>query len=307
MKTFAHTFSIAAQDPASGQFGVGVQSHWFASGAAVPWAARGVGAVATQSIADLSYGRLGLALMQAGKSAPQALAALVAADPDSDVRQVAMVDSRGRVAAHTGARCIEAALHIEGDGWSVQGNLLSSPAVIEAMAEAYSAALDEQIGDFSERLLRALEAAQEAGGDVRGRQSAGLLVVPGPDDPLRRENPITDLRVDDSDHPLMELRRLLTVQRAYEWHELAIHDVETGNMESARTHYRNLRGLVVGTREPQFWYAAALVENGHIQEALPIFAEVFQVEPVWRALVERLAARGFFPDDEAIVRAVQSV
>ncbi len=263
--------------------------------------------MATQSIADLSYGRLGLALMQAGKSAPQALAALVAADPDEDVRQVAMVDREGRVAAHTGARCIDAAHHIEGDGWSVQGNLLSGVEVVEAMAEAYSAALDAKVGDLSERLLRTLEAAQEAGGDVRGRQSAGLLVVPGPDDPLRRENPITDLRVDDSDHPLMELRRLLTVQRAYEWHELAIHDIEKGNMDSARTHYRNLRGLVVGTREPQFWYAAALAEHGHVQEALPIFAEVFQVEPVWRSMLDRLAKQGFFPDDDEIIEVVRSV
>lgn len=302
MKLHVHTYSIIARDPASGQFGVGVQSHWFGSGAVVPWAERGVGAVATQADADTSYGKLGLDLMRAGKTAEQALAGLIAADPDSAVRQVAMIDNKGRVAVHTGAKCIQQAGHKIGKNYAVQGNLLSSPDIFDKMAAAYEAAT----GDFSSRLLVALEAAQDAGGDVRGKQSAGLLVVPSPDDPLNRDT-ITDLRVDDSTHPLVDLRRLLTVQRGYDWHLQAIHAVEQGDMETARKHYENLRGLVVGTREPLFWYAAALAEHGHLDEALPIFLAVFRVEPVWRDLLDRLAAAGAFPSDPEVIRRVRTV
>jgi uncharacterized Ntn-hydrolase superfamily protein len=188
--------------------------------------------VATQALTDTSYGRLGLSLMRAGKSAEQTLAALVCADPESAVRQVAMIDRLGRVAVHTGARCIAQAGHLIGEQFSVQGNLLRDRHVWEAMAEAYRAAQ----GDFSERLLQALEAGEDAGGDVRGKQSAALIVVAGSDDPLERDE-ITNLRVDDSDHPLVELRRLLTVQRGYEWQARAGHAVEEGNLQGAREYY----------------------------------------------------------------------
>jgi uncharacterized Ntn-hydrolase superfamily protein len=195
------------------------------------------------------------------------------------------------VAAHTGAQCVAFAGHICGEQFSVQGNLLSSASVYEAMAETYRKAVEKKVGDFSERLLQTLEAGQDAGGDVRGMQSAALLVVPGPDDPLDWDA-ITNLRVDDNDHPLVELRRLLTVQRSYEYRMRATHAVEVGNIAEARAHYGNLRGLVVGTREPQFWYAAALAEHGYMDEALPIFAEVFKVEPIWRSLISRLVKAG---------------
>nr|MBN1229071.1 DUF1028 domain-containing protein [Anaerolineae bacterium] len=302
MKPLAHTFSIIALDQETGQIGIGVQSHWFAAGAIVPWAEPGIGGVASQASADTSYGKLGLGLMRAGKTAQQALAALVCSDPEKDIRQVAMIDREGNAAVHTGKRCIAHAGHQIGDHFSVQGNLLKSADVWPAMARAYQKAT----GDFSERLLQALEAGQDAGGDVRGRQSAALLVVPAPDDPLKRDT-ITNLRVDDSPHPLIDLRRLLTVQRGYEWHAQAIYAVETGDLEAARRHYTNLRGLAVGTREPQFWYATALAEHGHLEEALPIFAEVFKVEPVWRDMLDRLAAAGFFPSDKDVIEKVKSV
>ncbi len=302
MKHRTHTYSIVARDAESGQLGIGVQSRYFACGAVVPWAERGVGAVATQATVDTSYGRLGLALMRAGKSAQQALAALVIADPESAIRQVAMVDAKGGVAVHTGSRCVAHAGHIIGEGFSTQGNLLANSKVWGAMAEAFKAAK----GDLSERLMQALEAGEDAGGDARGKQSAALIVVPGPDDPLAREM-ITNLRVDDSDHPLVELRRLLTIQRGYEWQAQAIHALERGNLEQAREYYGKLRGLVVGVREPHFWYAAALLEHGHVEEALPILAEVFKVEPVWRTLLDRLAAAGLFPNDPDLIAKVKAV
>jgi uncharacterized Ntn-hydrolase superfamily protein len=240
--------------------------------------------------------------MQAGKTSPEALAALIASDSDSAIRQVAMIDRHGQVAAFTGKQCIEHAGHLEGEGFSVQGNLLATPDVWPAMAEAYRGSDGE---DFSQRLLKALEAGQDAGGDVRGRQSAALLVVPGPDDALDRNDPITDLRVDDDEQPLVTLRRLLTVQRAYEWHEQAIYAVSIGDMERAHSYHQKLRGLVVGTREPLFWYATALAEHGHIEEAMPLFSEVFQVEPIWRDLLDRLADAGAFPPDPALIERIR--
>lgn len=302
MDCLAHTYSIVARDSKTGQLGIGVQSHAFASGAIVPWAEAGVGAVATQATADTNYGRLGLALMKAGKTSTQALAALIAADPRSSVRQVAMIDGTGQVAAHTGKRCIASAGHHAGAGFSVQGNLLRSSGVWESMAKAYTSSE----GDFSERLLRALEAGQDAGGDIRGMQSAALVVVPGPNDPLKREM-VTNLRVDDNDQPLVELRRLLTIQRGQEWYVQAVHAVETGDMTLADQHFERLRGLVVGTREPLFWYAVTLTEHGFLEKALPVFALVFAVEPVWHSVIDRLVVSGDFPDDPSAISKVKAL
>jgi len=302
MEYLAHTYSIIARDPKTGQLGVGVQSHAFACGAIVPWAEAGIGAIATQATADTNYGRLGLALIRAGKTSQQALAALLASDPRSNVRQVAMIDNAGQVAVHTGKRCIASAGHLVGASFSAQGNLLKNSDVWEKMAKAYI----NSGGDFSERLLQALEAGQDAGGDMRGMQSAALVVVPGPNDPLKREM-VTNLRVDDNDQPLLELRRLLTIQRGQEWYIQAIHAVETGNMELAHEYQENLRGLVVGTREPLFWYAVTLAEHGHIDNALPLFALVFQVEPAWYEMLDRLIVSGNFPDDPGAITKVKAL
>ncbi len=299
------TYSIIARHKKTGQFGIGVQSHWFAVGSLTPWIERGVGAVVIQAQVDAIYGSLGLDMMRAGKSAEQTVAAMVAADPRSAERQVAMIDKRGQVVAHTGENCVAYAGHIIDDQFGVQGNLLKGKEVLEAMADAYKKAVADDIGDFSERLLRALEAGQDAGGDVRGRQSASLLVVPGSDDPVDRRM-ITDLRVDDSKHPLIDLRRLLTVQRGYEWYAQATYAVEVGNLDEAKKCYANLRGLAVGTREPQFWYATILAKHGHLDEALPVFEEVFQVEPFWLGLIDRLVDAGSFPSDKEIIAKIKA-
>jgi uncharacterized Ntn-hydrolase superfamily protein len=173
----AHTYSIVARDPETGQLGVAVQSHWFSVGAIVPWAEAGVGAVATQSFVEPSYGPLGLALMRAGKSAPEALKSLLASDAQADVRQVAMIDAQGRVASHTGVYCIAAAGHRIGANYSAQANLMLKETVWDAMAKAFESAK----GDLADRLLSALEAAQGEGGDIRGKQSAAIVVVTGKD------------------------------------------------------------------------------------------------------------------------------
>ena len=208
----AHTFSIVARDPHSGEMGVAVQSHWFSVGSVVAWAEAGVGAVATQALVEVSYGPLGLALMRAGKSAPEALSALLAADKERELRQVAMVDTQGGVAVHTGDRCIADAGHEAGDGFSVQANMMANPKVWPAMAQAYR----EAEGNLAERLLVALEAGQVAGGDLRGRQSAAIRIVK----PVSTGRPwvdtMMDLRVEDHAEPIRELRRLVDLHRAYQ-------------------------------------------------------------------------------------------
>jgi Uncharacterized conserved protein len=206
-----HTFSIVARDPETGELGVAVQSHWFRVGPLVPWIESGVGAIATQSFVDPSYGKLGLDMMRAGKSASDTLKALVAGDPASDVRQVAMIDAQGHVAAHTGAKNIQSAGHHVGANYSVQANLMLNDTIWPAMSRAFEATK----GDLADRMLAALDAAQTAGGDIRGRQSAVLIVVSGKSTGKPWIDRTFDLRVDDSTDPLKELRRLVVLQRAY--------------------------------------------------------------------------------------------
>ncbi|HEY7911642.1 MAG TPA: DUF1028 domain-containing protein, partial [Blastocatellia bacterium] len=206
-----HTYSIVARDARTGELGVAVQSHWFSVGPIVAWAEAGVGAVATQSFVDPSYGKLGLDLMRAGRAAPDALRGLLASDEGRDVRQVAMIDAAGRVAAHTGAKNIQAAGHLTGENYSVQANLMLSDKVWPAMARAYEASK----GDIAERMMAALEAAQAEGGDIRGKQSAALIVVSGKPTGKPWVDRAFDIRVDDHAEPLKELRRLLTIARGY--------------------------------------------------------------------------------------------
>ena len=303
MDKLVSTFSIIARDPASGQLGVAVQSHAFAAGAIVPWAETNVGAVATQAHCEISYGPLGLDLMRAGKSAPQALAALLAADEKRDVRQVAMIDRHGNVAVHTGSRCIASAGHITGENFSVQGNILANDTVWGKMAAAFQAAKGV---DLSEKLMEALEAGQDAGGDVRGMQAGGIRVVAGPNDPLERTF-VTDIRVDDHDRPLVEMRRVLTVSRGEEWLGMAELALRNQDLKLAKEYYAKLRGLVVGSREVHFWYATTLVEAGYVDEALPIFAEVFAIEPLWHDMIDRLVAVGHFPNNPAVIGKVKAL
>jgi uncharacterized Ntn-hydrolase superfamily protein len=287
-----HTFSIVARDPATGDLGVAVQSHWFAVGAVVSWAEPGVGAVATQSFVDPAYGPRGLELMRAGKPPAEALAALVAADEGRGVRQVAFVDAAGRAAAHTGDKCIEHAGHQVGAGYSVQANMMGTGDVVPAMAKGYEAAS----GDLAERLMAALEAAQAAGGDIRGCQSAALLVVRG----TRSERPWTDtvfdLRVDDSPDPIGELRRLLGLARAYDHMNRGDVAVEKGDMKGALEHYGTAARMTGGDSEMLYWQAVALAAHGEVDRAIPLFRRVFADDPRWIELTRRLQKPGILPD-----------
>jgi uncharacterized Ntn-hydrolase superfamily protein len=287
-----HTFSIVARDPATGRLGVAVQSHWFSVGSMVTWAEAGVGAVATQSFVDPAYGLRGLELMRSGLSPEQALAALTSVDDGRDVRQVAFVDSQGRVAAHTGAHCIESAAHHVGAGYSVQANMMLNDRVVPAMAAVYEAAE----GDFAERMMQALEAAQAAGGDIRGRQSAAMLIVEWTSSGRPWADRVLELRVEDHPEPLAELRRLITVHRAYEHMNAGDVAVEQGDLDLAKAEYSAAAELLPGSLEVRYWAAVTLATVGELEQALPTFREIFAADPNWIELTRRLIKPGVIPD-----------
>lgn len=292
-----HTFSIVARDADTGEMGVAVQSHWFNVGRLVAWARAGVGAVATQSMVEVAYGPKGLALMAQGKPAPDALAELLAADEGRALRQVAMVDVQGCVAAHTGARCIAEAAHIVGKGFSVQANMMLNDRVPPAMYEAYTTAK----GDLAERLVVALEAAQAAGGDVRGQQSAAILIVPARASERPWDDVVVELRVEDHETPIAELRRLLTVHRAYTRMNLGDDLLGKGRVADALVEYRAAAQMVPDIAELPFWHAVTLADMGRLDDALPIFRDVFARDPNLALLVQRLPAAGMLKDDSQMM------
>ncbi|MFY2557561.1 DUF1028 domain-containing protein [Corallococcus terminator] len=292
-----HTYSIVARDPVTGDLGVAVQSHWFSVGSAVPWAEAGVGAVATQSFVDPSYGRLGLDLMRAGRSAPDALNGLLAADAANTVRQVAMVDAQGRVSAHTGKSCIAAAGHTVGEGFSVQANMMDKSTVWPAMSKAYR----EAKGDLAERMLAALEAAEAQGGDIRGKQSAALIVVSAKSTGRPWMDRRFDLRVEDHPEPLKELRRLVTLQRAYNFMNEGDLALERKDTDAALAAYASAEKLAPGNAEMVFWHAISLVGVGRVDAALPLLQRTYAADPRWRELVLRLPAAGLLPDDPKLL------
>jgi len=298
-----HTYSIVARDTATGELGVAVQSHWFSVGSLVTWAEAGVGAVATQSFVDPAYGPLGLDLMRAGKSASESLDGLLAADAGRDIRQVAMIDARGNVAAHTGTLCIEAAGHLVGDNFSVQANLMLDATVWPAMAEAFS----RTQGALADRMLAALDAGEAAGGDIRGRQSAAILIVKGAGTGRPWADRIMELRVEDHPEPLRELRRLVHAHRAYEHMNRGDLAVEHNDIEGALREYGAAERMIPGNLEMKFWHAVALVNVGRVDDSLPLFQYVFLRDSNWATLVPRLPASGTLRADENITRRILSV
>ncbi|HEX5480276.1 MAG TPA: DUF1028 domain-containing protein [Dehalococcoidia bacterium] len=289
------TYSIVARDPATSEIGVAVQSHYFSVGSVVPWAEAGVGGVATQASAEISYGPKGLDRMRAGESAEAALRALVAADTNAARRQVAMVDARGGVAAHTGERCIPHAGHRIGDNVSVQANMMERDTVPDAMLAAYNATA----GALPARLLAALDAAEAEGGDIRGRQSAAMLVVSGTPSGNPWADRVLELRVEDHPEPLIELRRLIDLHRAYKLLDEAERAGASGDAAAAAPKVIAALQLAPGNAEIAAWAALGAASAGQIDVARQLFAQVTAQEPRWRELVRRLRALGDYdlPDD----------
>ncbi len=319
------TFSIVARDPQTGEIGAAVQSHWFSVGAIVTWAEPGVGAVATQSLVDPAYGPNGLALMRNGKSAPDALRGLLAADSASNIRQVAFIDAQGHVITWTGHGDIPSAGGTAGSGmtaacadgqgtaggcwqvgenFAVQANLMDNDGIWPAMAKAYQ----ETKGDLAERMLAALDAAQRAGGDIRGRQSAALIIVSGDRSKKPWEKEF-DVRVDDHPQPLLELRRLVMLQRAYNHMNAGDLAVEKKDNEGALREYGTAEQMV-GDRddvqpsrkaEMAFWHAVALVNMNRVGDSLPLFRKAFAIDKQWAKLTPRLVKVGIMTADQKTI------
>lgn len=294
------TYSIVARDPDTGHLGVAVQSHYFSVGSLAPHARAGAGAVTIQSFAKLYYGNEGLDLMDRGASAGQALRTLLARDHHADYRQVAMVDAEGGVAAHTGILCIPAAGHRLGDGYACQGNMLRNEGTWDAMAEAF----EGTEGELINRMIGALEAGQEAGGDLRGRRSAAVIVVNGKFTGDPAEDVAFDLRVEDHDQPLRELRRLMVLKKAFHHNSQGDHYLRNGDFEAAVQEFSIAESLAPDHEELVFWRAVALVNAGHMDEAAPMFRRLFRSCEAWRLLVKRIARSHFLPDDPEVLKAI---
>jgi uncharacterized Ntn-hydrolase superfamily protein len=276
------TYSIVARDPATGELGAAVQSHWFSVGSIVSWAQPGVGAVCTQANAEVSYGPRLLERLAAGAAPRAALDALLAADPQAAHRQVGVVSAAGAAAVHTGAECLAFAGHVEGDGFACQANIMADPGVWPAMARAFEAAG----GPLARRLLAALQAAEAAGGDVRGRQSAAIVVAPAQGEPWRRS---VDLRVEDHADPLGEMARLLDLHDAYRLATEGDELVAEGRHDEAGRRYTQAAELAPGHHELLFWAGLAAAQMGDLELGVERVRRAIEQQPGWAELLARLS------------------
>jgi len=282
---FAHTFSIVARDKNTGEMGVAVQSHWFAVGNSVAWGKSGVGVVATQSFVNPSYGPNGLKLMNEGLTAEVALQKLVDMDPGEAFRQVAFLDVNGNTAAHTGVKCIVEASHINHENFSVQANMMLNDKVVPEMQYAFMKHSDLPL---AERLVEVLKAAQNAGGDIRGKQSAAILIVGADKTENEWEEKLIDLRVDDHKNPIRELERLLRVKRGYDYMNEGDIAIEDGDIDAALQAYSKAENLLKGNIEVTYWKAVSLWNADQKAEAIPVLKSIFKKDPNWKTLTYRL-------------------
>jgi len=282
------TYSIVARDADTGEMGVAVQSHWFSVGSIVSWGEAGVGVVATQSFVNPAFGPDGLVLLRSGMTAEEVVDKLIAEDEGRDVRQLAIIDMNGNVKSYTGKNCIPGAGNIVGKNYSVQANLMLNDKVPGAMSKAF----EESKGPLAERLMAALFAAEEVGGDIRGKQSAAILVVKGRSTGQVWKDRLIDLRVEDHSAPLEELNRLLKVHRAYDHMNAGDLAVEHSDMKLAMEEYSKAEEMFPENEEMKYWHAVTLATNGDVEGALPLFKDVFLKNENWRTLTPRLVTVG---------------
>jgi uncharacterized Ntn-hydrolase superfamily protein len=287
-RKLAHTYSIVAHDPATGEIGVAVQSHWFAVGTLVPWAEAGVGAIATQSLVNVSFGPRGLELLKQGKTATEVVGELIDADENREARQLAVINAEGSVATHTGKKCIPEAGHYLGDNFSVQANLMLNDTVWPAMAQAF----ERSQGPLAERMVAALEAGQATGGDIRGQQSAALVVVREQATGQVWQDRLIDLRVEEHPEPVQELKRLLHIYRAYQYMNEGDVALEKNDVKGALQAYSAAAAMVPDNLETKFWYAVSLVNLDMVTEALPMFKEIFAQDDCWAIVTQHLPEVG---------------
>jgi len=284
----AHTYSIVARDPSTGEMGAAVQSHWFSVGSVVTWGEAGVGVVATQSLVNPAFGPGGLRLLRSGRSPEEAVREMIEADEAREVRQLAVLDTSGRAFAFTGRRCIPKCGHITRDNLSVQANTMASKEVWPAMARAF----EGTGGRLAERMVAALEAAEGEGGDYRGRQSAALLVVKGTPSGRCWEDRRLDLGAETLPDPAGGLGGFLKGPAANGGRTVGALALEKGDMAAAMEHYGLARSRCPENEEMMFWHAAMLANNGRWDEALPLFSKAFTRNHRWREAVPDLARLG---------------
>jgi uncharacterized Ntn-hydrolase superfamily protein len=281
---FANTFSVIARDPVTGEIGAAVQSHWFNVGAVVIWGEAGVGVIATQSFVNVSFGIRGLELLKKGLTPKQVVDSLINSDEGRDFRQLAVLDPKGNSAAYTGKKCVTDAGHLNGENYSVQANLMISNKVWPAMEKAFK----ESSGPLAERLIAVLEAAQKEGGDIRGKQSAAILIFKGTSTGKPWEDKLIDLRVDDNPDPIVELKRLLKVQRAYDHMNNGDLAVEKNDMQKAMFEYSSAEKMFPDNEEMKFWHAVTLINKDQKEEGYKILKEVFSINKNYRTLIPRI-------------------
>ena len=296
----AHTFSIVARDPQTGEMGVAVQSHWFSVGSIVAWGEAGVGVVATQSFVNPSFGTRGLDLLKKGMTAQEVVELLISTDEGREMRQLAIVDSKGNSFAYTGSKCISEAGHFVGDGYSVQANMMLNNTVWNAMSKAF----ENTHGPLAERLVAALEAAQIEGGDNRGKQSACILVVKGKATGNLWEDRQIDLRVEDNLNPVNEIKRLLNIYRAYEHMNKGDLAVEKNDMKLAMDEYNAAMKMFPDNFEMKYWTAVTLANTGELEKSLPMFKEIFAEDKNWKELTKRLKPVGLLTVDEKSLKLI---
>jgi len=285
----AHTYSIVARDEKTGEMAVAVQSHWFSVGTSVSWGEAGVGVVATQSFINKSFGPRGLELLTQGKTPQEALYILLSDDPGKDFRQVAILDKTGNVATHTGKKCIDAAGHANGENFSVQANMMLNDKVVPAMEQAWKA---NNTLPLAERMVEVLKAAQAAGGDIRGKQSAALVVVAAQKSDKPWDDRLIDLRVDDAENPVVEIARLLKVFRAYEHMNRGDLYVEKNEMQKAMDEYNSAMKMFQGNLEMQYWTAITLANGKDTAKASTMLQAIYKKDANWRELTKRLPKVG---------------
>jgi len=292
---FAHTYSIVARDAKTGEMAVGVQSHWFSVGPLVAWGKSGVGVVATQSFVNPAFGPEGLKLLDKGFTPEEAIETLINNDEGRDFRQLAILGKSGENSAYTGEKCVAEAEHVNGDNFSVQANMMLNDNVVPAMAKAFTENVNLPL---AERVVAVLKAAQDAGGDIRGKQSAALIVV-GPDkvEEVWKDKKI-DLRVDDHENPIKELDRLLKTARAYEFMNRGDLAMEEGNVEKALEEYGTAESMFPDNLEMRFWKAVALANSDRMDEAKQIFDRIFDEDENWRTMLKRLPKAGLIDVNE---------
>ena len=297
------TYSIVARDPETGEMGVAVQSHWFSVGSIVSWGEAGVGVVATQSFVNPAFGPDGLELLKSGMTASEVVDKLIAEDEGRDVRQLAILDVNGNVKSYTGKNCIPGAGNIVGENYSVQANLMLNDKVPVAMSKAF----EESKGPLAERMMAALFAAEEVGGDIRGKQSAAILVVKGKSSGKVWEDRLIDLRVEDDPYPLDKLDRLLKIHRAYAHMNAGDLAIEHGDMELAMKEYSAAEKMFPDNEEMKYWHAVTLATNGDVESSLPLFKDVFKKNQNWKILTPRLVPIGLLKVSNEELKKILSV